>query len=176
MSTKAKRTDAIGVTESQQSLTGNQSHDRISTLNTLVYALDGFESHFGSEISRRRNNLHKFVGKHVKKHFRITRSVNVTTILIVEFGGNFLRVGEVPVMRKQNAVGSIHIKRLTFFIGASTPLRGIAHVADARTPRQVTHIARPEHITHKPHGFVHVKSQPVKSSDTGSVLAAVLQQ
>ena len=98
---EAKRTDAIGIAESEKTLAGNQSNHRVGALDALVHAFDGLESHFGGEVARRRNNLHEFVGQYIEQHFRVARSIDVATVLVVELCCDFLRVGEVTVVSRE---------------------------------------------------------------------------
>ena len=79
-------------------------------------------------------------------------------------------------MHKHDAVGGIHVKRLTFFVAVGVALRGVAHLTHAAVTRQITHIAGSEHVAHQAHCLMHMEGQSVERSDTGSVLPAVLQK
>ena len=57
-------------------------------------------------------------------------------------------IREIAVMNKHDAVRSVNVERLAFFVTCSVALRRVAHLTDAGCPEQIAHVARSEHISH----------------------------
>ncbi len=86
------------------------------------------------------------------------------------------RIGQIAVVRQNNAVWRIDIKRLRFFIAARSPRGRIADLADAACAEQTAHIARAEYIAHHAAGFMHIERMSICSCNARGILTPVLQQ
>ena len=118
----------------------------------------------------------QFVGEHVQKHFRITRRIDVTPIKHIEFLLDRIGIRKVAVVGKHNAVGGVHVKRLTFLVGTRAACRRIPYVPDPEVTGEAAHVARSEHVAHEAHRLMHMKDPAVQRTDTRCILPAVLQK
>ncbi|MNN67152.1 hypothetical protein D3C81_1827720 [compost metagenome] len=92
------------------------------------------------------------------------------------FLAQLLPVGQVAVMRQDDAVRGVDVERLRLFLARGRAGGRVAHLADARGARQAAHVAGTENVAHQAVGLVHVESTAVGGGDAGSILSAMLQQ
>jgi len=116
----------------------------------------------------------QFMGKHVQQHFGVGVGVDVTQVGLVDLLGQLLDVGQVAVVRQGDAVRRVDVERLGLGRGGAAGGR-VTHVTDADTADQALHVALLEDVAHQ--AVILAQEQPavMAGHDTGSVLAAVLE-
>ncbi len=114
------------------------------------------------------------MGEHVQQYFRVGVGVDVTQVGLVDLLGQLFDVGQVAVVCQGDAVRRVDVERLGLGRGRAARSR-VAHVADADVADQALHVALLEHVAHQ--AIILAQEQPavMAGHDTGSVLAAVLE-
>ncbi|MCY1172656.1 hypothetical protein D9M73_127960 [compost metagenome] len=166
------RADAVRVAETDDAVAGDHRYDGITTDATVVHVGDGRENVFFSRLQLAA--LGQFVREHVEQYFRIGTGVDVAQVRFVNLLGQLFNVGQVTVMRQGDAVRRVDVKRLSF--SRRRAARGrITHMANAHVTDQALHVTLLEHVTHQ--AVILAQEQPaiMAGHDTGSVLAAVLE-
>ncbi len=172
---QAQRTDAERIAHRQHAVAGDLRGDRIRAAHAAVHAGHRGEDDLGIERSAVAGAL-QLVGQHVQQHLGIRMRIDVAAIAPEHLLAQLLPVGQVAVMREDDAVRRIDVERLGLFLAGGRACGRVAHLADARRARQAAHIARAEHVAHQAVGLVHVESAAVGGRDARGVLTAVLQQ
>ena len=83
-------------------------------------------------------------------------------------------VGEVAVVREDDAVGRVHVERLRFGDGRATGGR-IAHMADAHGAQQARHVAGVEDVGDEAVALVQIEAVFEASGNARGILPAVLE-
>ena len=89
-----QRTDAIGITESEQTVTGNQHDHSVGTATTPMHAADGLKNAVNIKFVAVRCRL-QFMGKDVQQHFRIGVGIDVTAVSYTHLESGLV-IGRAP--------------------------------------------------------------------------------
>ena len=140
-----------------------------------MHARDRRKHLVGVELGARHLRL-QLVRQHVDKQLGVAVGVEVASVDIEKFAGEFARVREVAVVHEDDAVRRVDVEGLRlFFTGCRTPRR-VPHVPQAEGAQQAAHVARAVGLAHLPLGLHHVQHAPFGGGDAGRVLPAMLQQ
>lgn len=110
-----KRTDAVRIAESQNSVTGNMGDSGIGTTNPFVENGNGTEKCGRIQRITVCRFLH-FVCQHVQQDFRVRTGIDVATVIFEHFAFQLLTIGQIAVMGECNAERGIDVKRLRFLL------------------------------------------------------------
>lgn len=166
------RTDRIGVAETDDAMAGDHRHHRVAADATVVHAGNRGEDVLlgGLQLVAHR----QLVGEHVEQHFRIGVGVHVAQVGFVDFLGQLLDIGQVAVVRQGNAVGRVDVERLRLRRAGAAGGR-VTHMADADAADQALHVALLEDVADQAVVLAQVQLIVMAGDDTGSVLAAMLE-
>ena len=140
-----------------------------------MHRADSLEDVFGRQRQVARDHF-ELVREHVDQHLGVALGVDVAAVDVEQLFLQRLRVGEVAVVHKHDAVGRVDVEGLRLFFAVGIARRRVAHLAQPHLPRQAAHVARAEDIAHHAARLVHEALGALHGDDAGSVLAAVLQQ
>lgn len=171
----AQRTDAVGIAERQQAVTGNLRHHGVGTAHALMHGGDGAEHGVVVERDATGGRL-QLVGQHVQQHFRVGIGVDVAAVDAVERLTQLAPVGQVAVVGEHDAERGVDVERLGLFLAGAGAGGGIADLADARGARQGTHVARAEYVAHQAVRLVHIELVALRRRNARGILPAMLQQ
>ncbi|NYH15252.1 hypothetical protein GGD41_002480 [Paraburkholderia bryophila] len=127
------------------------------------------------ELQARAGQL-QFVREHVEHDLGVGIRIDVAAIDAEHLVFQLLPVGQVAVVREDDAERRVHVERLGFFFARRGTGRRVTHLADTGRAGQAAHVARAEHVAHHAVGLVHVKIAAVRGCDAGGVLTAMLQK
>ena len=102
--------DTVRVPETDDAITGDHGDNSIGTFATLVHC-----AHSGKDLvlgGVQLTQFLQFVGEHVQQNFRIRVGVDMAQIGSEQIAAQLIGIGQVPVVRQGNAVGTVHIERL----------------------------------------------------------------
>ena len=171
----AKRTNAVRVSESHNTVTGDHADDGIRTFHAFMYTGNCLEQ--GFFIQRMTlSGERQLISKHVQKHFGVAGRIDMTTVQFVKFLSQLFGVCQIAVVSQNNTEGCIDVKRLRFIRSRCISLSRITYLSNTAVTEQVSHIASSKNVTHKAHAFMHMEMTSFNRTDTGGVLTAVLQQ
>jgi hypothetical protein len=169
-----QRTNAVGVTERHQTITGDQRHHGISTAHAAMYRLDGTKD--GIHAQLKTHHTHgQFMGKHVQQDFRVGIGVDVPQVVTEHVRLEFVGIGQVAVMRQHDAERRVDIERLRLGQTGSRTGSRVTHMCDTGIAHQRAHVAGAEHIAHHAAALVHVKGLATGGDNTRRILPTVLQ-
>ena len=171
----AQRPDAERITERQQAMSRNQRHHGVRALDALVYAAHGGK-HVGGRQRQATSGFFQLVGQHVEQHFGVAVGVDVAVVGGKQLGFQLGGIGQVAVVRQDQAKRRVDVKRLGLVFAVGVARRRVAHLAQADIARQGAHVARAKHVAHHALGLVHVKLAPLLGDDASGILTPVLQQ
>jgi hypothetical protein len=171
----AQGPDAIGITEGQQAVAGNQHDHGIRATHPPVHRTDRAK-HVGRRQRQALGRALQLVRQHVEEHLGIALGVDVPVVGGEQLGLEGVRVGQVAVVHQHDAEGGIDVEGLGFFLAVGIAGRRVAHLPQAATPGQRAHVARAEDVAHHALGLVHEELAIQLRDDARSVLAPVLQQ
>ena len=174
-STHAQRTDAIRVTESQQTVTGNERDDGIRALDALVDTTHG-SKHISGPERQPACGFFQLMRQHVEQDLGIAFSVDMAMINGKQLGLERLRIGQVAVVDQHQTERRIDIEGLGFLFAEGVACRRVAHLPQAARAGQRPHVAGTKDIAHHALGLVHEKFSIELRDDARCILAAVLQQ
>jgi hypothetical protein len=165
-------TNAVGVAETDNTVTGDHRHYRVATKATLVHISHGSKHIFLGWLQLA--SLGQLVGKHVEQHFRIGIGVHMAQVGLVDLLGQLLDIGQVAVMRQGDAIRRVDVERLRFSRRGAARSR-VAHMTDAHMANQALHVALLEHVAHQAIVLAQEQAAIMTGDNTGSILAAVLE-
>ena len=140
-----------------------------------MHARHGLEQRGRIELQAGAGQL-QFVREHVEHDFRVGIGVDVAAIDAEHLVFQLPPVGQVAVVREDDAERRVHVERLGFFFARRGTGGRVTDLADTGRAGQAAHVARAEHVAHHAVGLVHVEVAAVRCRDAGGVLTAVLQE
>ena len=170
----AQRPDAVRIAKSQQAVAGDLRHHRVRAAHPSVQRCHRLVQRGRIERITAGGFL-DFVRQHIEQYFRIGIGIDVAPVVLEQFDLQLLAVGQVAVVRQDDAERRIDVERLRLFLAGGAGGR-IAHLADAGIAQQRTHVARAKYISHQTIGLVHDEGIAVIGCDTRCILTAMLQQ
>ena len=101
--------------------------------------------------------------------------VDVAQVFVAHVFIQFGRVGEVAVVRQNDAERRANVERLRLRAAARVARSRITDVGDTGVAGQIAHIACTEHFAHHPFAFVHMEGAAFRRYNARRILSPVLQ-
>ncbi len=114
------------------------------------------------------------VGKNIQHDLGVRGGVQVALVVLVDVVDDLADVGQVAVVREDDAVRGVHVEGLGFGDGGAAG-GGITDVADAHIAEQTGHVGAVEDVGDEAVFFVEVEAILVTGGDAGRVLSPMLQ-
>ena len=117
----------------------------------------------------------QFVREYVEQNFGIGAGVDVAQVFVTHVFIQFGSVGEVAVVRQNDAERRADVERLRLRAAACVARSRITDVGDAGVAGQIAHIACAEHFAHHAFAFVHMEGAAFRRYNARRILPPVLQ-
>ena len=173
--TKDEWPNSEGIAKRKNSVIGNERNRGIRTLDPFVQPPDGIKNVVGRKLGNRCRGL-KFVGEDVDKQFGVAVRVEVSTVILVQFAGQFASVREVPIVNEDDSVGGVDEEWLSLVVVCCTSVRRVADVTETEVSREPSHVTSAERFANLALGFCQVQGSTFACRDARGVLTAMLQQ
>ena len=176
--TQHQRADAVRIAESEHAVARNHGNHAVCAAHQAVDFGNGVENIVGIEpvrIGVFRDFAAQFVREDVEQDFGIGAGVDVAQVFVAHVFIKFGRVGEVAVMRQNDAERRANVERLRLRAAARVARSRITDVGDTGVADQIAHIARAEHFAHHPFAFVHMEGAAFRRYNARRILPPVLQ-
>mmetsp|Transcript_28238 Transcript_28238/g.46768 ORF Transcript_28238/g.46768 Transcript_28238/m.46768 type:complete len:258 (-) Transcript_28238:96-869(-) len=169
-------TNTMGITESNQTNAIDEVHASVTTLDLGHDGVNGSENGFHHLVVLLSVSLglNQGFGENVKQEFRIGISVHVAIDLIANNLGQFLRIGQITIVRHTDSVRIIRVQRLRFGTTGTT-CRGVSHVSDTHVAAQFQHVVCLKDILDQSIVLAQMEATGFGRHHACSVLTAVLQ-
>ena len=106
------RANAVGVSETDDAISGDHGYDRIGAAAAFVHGPNSRKNFFLGRVEFAQ--FLKLMGKHVQQDFGIRVCVDVAEIGAKQITTKVVGVGQITVVRQGNTVGAVDVKRLRF--------------------------------------------------------------
>ena len=150
-----ERANSVEIAEAEHSDAGDHGNDAVTAFAAAMHLFNGSEDVLGCGI--RGAALGEGVREDVQHYLGVRGGVEVSQVALEDTFDDLGDVGEVAVMREDDAVGRVHVERLRFGDGAATGC-GIAHMADAGIAEQLGHVSGVEDICYQAVAFVEIET------------------
>ncbi|CAI8154985.1 MAG: Uncharacterised protein [Synechococcus sp. CC9902] len=162
--TKNERADAVGISESQHPMTGNQRNGCIRTLHPLMQGSHRIKQLIRGEITTGDLRLNLRC-QHIHQHFRIAGGIGMAPVNPEKILFKLVGVGEIAVVNKTDSIRRIHIKRLHLTFRSRSPTRGVTHVTNTGITQQFSHVAGSKCFPHASPFLMRMKRMAIHRDD-----------
>ena len=164
---------AVRITKGHDTVTRYHRDRGVTAAATAMHALDRVK--YIVLVEAEASSLHlELVREYVQQDFRIRLGIDVAPVLGEQLTLQFLRVGQIAVVRQGDTVGRIDVKGLRLS-RRRTACGRIPDVAYAHGAAQFDHVLHIEHVARQTIVLAQMQFTALASHDPGRILTAMLQ-
>ena len=142
-----QRTDTVRVAEGDHTVTDNHRHAGVSATDLAVSRGNSGEDVIG--FQRIMAEVVEFAGEDIQQDLGIRSGVDVAALLFEQFLTQFVRIGQVTVVGKRNAIRGVDVERLRLR-RAGAASGWVTHVANPHVALHTLHMASFKDIADQP--------------------------